>query len=50
VLALRVAVASGVSAGAVTAVGWQPAAPALITGALTWLTLTARHDLAPPEQ
>ena len=25
-----------------------PATPALITGALTWLVLTARHDLAPP--
>jgi len=28
--------------------GPQPATPALITGALTWLAVTARHDLAPP--
>ena len=26
----------------------RPATPALITGALTWLAVTARHDLAPP--
>jgi hypothetical protein len=26
----------------------MPATPALITGVLTWLLLTARHDLAPP--
>jgi hypothetical protein len=29
--------------------GARPATPALITGALTWLVLTARHDLAPPQ-
>jgi hypothetical protein len=28
--------------------GWTPATPALIAGVLTWLLLTARHDLAPP--
>ena len=28
--------------------GARPATPALITGILTWLALTARHDLAPP--
>jgi hypothetical protein len=27
----------------------QPAAGGLTAGALTWLLLTARHDLAPPE-
>jgi hypothetical protein len=48
VLALRMAIAAGVSAGAVAAVGWHPSAPAMIAGALTWLILTARHDLAPP--
>ena len=48
VLALRVAVA--VAAGTAVAViaGTRPATPALITGLLTWLLLTARHDLAPP--
>jgi hypothetical protein len=33
---------------AVTAAGFHPAAPALVTGAVTWLACTARHDLAPP--
>ena len=47
-LALRVLIAAAVSAVAVTVAGTQPATPALITGALTWLLLTARHDLAPP--
>jgi len=47
-LALRLAVVAGVSAAAVAVAGWAPATPALITGALTWLLLTARHDLAPP--
>jgi hypothetical protein len=41
-------VAAAVSAAAVAVAGWAPATPALITGALTWLLLTARHDLAPP--
>ena len=47
-LALRVAAAAAVSATAVAVAGPAPATPALITGALTWLLLTARHDLAPP--
>ncbi|HEX9355582.1 MAG TPA: J domain-containing protein [Streptosporangiaceae bacterium] len=47
-LALRVLIAVAVGAIAVVAAGSQPATPALITGALTWLLLTARHDLAPP--
>jgi DnaJ domain len=46
-LALRVLIAAAVSAVAVAVEGSQPATPALITGALTWLLLTARHDLAP---
>jgi hypothetical protein len=33
---------------AVVVAGAQPATPALITGAMTWLLLTVRHDLAPP--
>jgi hypothetical protein len=47
-LALRFLIAAAVGAIAVAAVGAQPATPALITGAVTWLLLTARHDLAPP--
>ena len=47
-LALRVLIAAALSAVAVAVAGSQPATPALITGALTWLLLTARHDLAPP--
>ena len=48
-LALRVAAAAAVSAGVALVAGPQPATPALITGAATWLALTARHDLAPPD-
>ncbi len=47
-LALRILAAAAVSAAAVAAAGPHPAAPALVTGAATWLVLTARHDLAPP--
>jgi len=47
-LALRVAAVAAASLGCVLAAGARPATPALITGALTWLVLTARHDLAPP--
>jgi hypothetical protein len=36
-----------VTAVAVAVDGFQPATPALITGTLTWLLLTAPHDLAP---
>ena len=47
-LTLRVLIAATVSTVAAAVAGFQPATPALITGALTWLLLTARHDLAPP--
>jgi curved DNA-binding protein CbpA len=47
-LALRVAIAAGVSAVAFAVAGAQPAAGGLAAGALTWLLLTARHDLMPP--
>jgi curved DNA-binding protein CbpA len=47
-LALRTSGAAAVIALTVLAGGTEPAALALITGALTWLALTARHDLAPP--
>jgi curved DNA-binding protein CbpA len=47
-LALRLLAVAAASAAAVAAAGSQPAVPALITGALTWLLLTGRQDLAPP--
>jgi len=47
-LALRAVAAAAVSLGAVLVAGPRPATFALITGALTWLALTARHNLAPP--
>ncbi len=47
-LLVRVAIAALVSAGVAIVAGTQPAAPALIVGAVTWLLLTGRHDLAPP--
>ena len=46
-LAFRILIAAAVGAAAVAVDGFQPATPALITGAVTWLLLTARHDLAP---
>jgi len=46
-LALRLAAAAAVIAAVVAVAGWAPATPALITGVLTWLLLTARHDVAP---
>ena len=48
-LALRLAAAAAVIAAVVAVAGWTSATPALITGVLTWLLLTARHDLAPPD-
>ena len=47
-LGLRVLIAAAVSAGAAVVAGAQPAAPALIVGAITWLLVTAKNDLAPP--
>jgi hypothetical protein len=47
-LALRIATAAAVSIAVALIAGPRPATPALITGALTWLAVTARHDLAPP--
>lgn len=47
VLAARLAVAAAVSLAAVLAVGPQPAAYAVIAGAVTWLIRTARRELAP---
>jgi curved DNA-binding protein CbpA len=47
-LALRILVAAAASTAAVLAAGTRPAAPALVSGAATWLIVTARRDLAPP--
>lgn len=47
-LALRLLGVLAVSAGAVAAVGWQPASAAVITGTLTIFALTAGKDLAGP--
>jgi curved DNA-binding protein CbpA len=47
-LALRVLAAGAASAVAVAVAGSRPAGPALVTGAVTWLLLTARRDLSPP--
>ncbi len=48
-LIARLLVAGTASALAVTAVGWQPAAYAVIVCALTWLAVTCRGDLAAPQ-
>ena len=47
-LALRLVIVGAVTATTIAIAGLAPATPALITGAVTWLLLTARHDLAPP--
>jgi hypothetical protein len=45
-LALRAL--AGIAAGTLVVIiaGWQPATPALLVGALTWLIRSGRHDLA----
>ncbi len=47
-LAVRVAVAGFSATLAVLAAGPGPAGPALVTGAATWLLVTARRDLGAP--
>jgi curved DNA-binding protein CbpA len=48
-LAVRAAVTAAAVAGAFAAAGWAPASIGVAAGALTWLAVTARHDL-PPRQ
>jgi hypothetical protein len=50
-LALRLLAAAAVSALVVIIAGWQPATPALMVGALTWVIRSGRRDLAasPPD-
>jgi curved DNA-binding protein CbpA len=43
-LALRAAAAAAVCAGAFLAAGWSPASIGVLTGALTWLVVSGRHD------
>jgi hypothetical protein len=45
-LAIRVVAAGCAAVAGVMAAGPGPAGPALAAGAVTWLLLTARHDLA----
>jgi hypothetical protein len=46
-LAVRTAVTAAVGAGAFAAAGWAPASIGVAAGALTWLAVTAPHDLPP---
>jgi hypothetical protein len=48
-LIARLLAAGTAGALAVTAVGWQPAAYAVIACALTWLAVTCRGDQAAPQ-
>jgi hypothetical protein len=45
-LALRLLAAAAAVTLAVVAIGWQPASAGILTGALTWLLVTGRADLA----
>jgi hypothetical protein len=47
-MVLRAAAAAVLALGVLRLIPGQPAAPAVVTGLITWFVLTARHDLAPP--
>ena len=47
VLAARVLAALAMCAGAFAVAGWAPPSIGVLTGALTWLVATCRHDIAP---
>jgi len=49
-LLARALAASLLALAALHLVPGQPAAPALVTGLITWFVLTARADLAPPPE
>jgi len=49
-LLARALVAGALALAALHLVAGQPAAPALVTGVITWFLLTARADLAPPPE
>ena len=46
-LVARVAATLALCVAVLTVTGSRPAGPALVTGLLTWLALTAHRDLAP---
>ena len=47
-LAIRALAATLLSLAVLAVIPGQPAAPALVTGLITWFVLTGRSDLAPP--
>ena len=47
-LVIRALAAALLSLGVLNLIPGQPAAPALVTGLITWFVLTGRSDLAPP--
>jgi len=47
-LVVRTSAAAGAAAGGFLAAGGGAAGLALVTGAATWLLVTAHHDLGPP--
>ncbi len=47
-LVIRALAAALLSLGVLNLIPGQPAAPALVTGLITWFLLTGRSDLAPP--
>jgi hypothetical protein len=49
-LALRAVAAALLSLAVLALIPGQPAAPALVTGLVTWFVLTGRSDLAPPPE
>jgi len=49
-LLARALVAGALALAALHLVAGQPAAPALVTGVITWFLLTARADLVPPPE
>ena len=47
-LVIRALAAALLSLAVLALIPGQPAAPALVTGLITWFLLTGRSDLAPP--
>ncbi len=47
-LAIRAVIAAALSLVVLWLIPGQPAAPALVTGLITWFAVTGRSDLAPP--
>ena len=49
-LVIRALAAALLSMATLALIPGQPAAPALVTGLITWFLLTGRSDLAPPRR